>query len=211
MAAVAPAFRGPGPWTVESDKPSPHTTPLARFRDGIQYPVWSSHPLAATVFHARCEIRDHETGNPRTMALASDGSCIALASATGYKERDPFLQCLVLGETGEEELLEIELPLADLVSDIALGVDRHLVFAGDGDRIKSYAWIEELEPVHTLNSWCYHPVYWAWAVCKSGAVISTPVLTPSLPLPSFLGNRVICGIWTGGKHTDDAAVPLSIS
>ena len=149
-AAVAPGPKGPGPWAAEIDQPSEHTSSLARFRAGVQSPVSTAQSLAGAVFQARCEIRDFQSGSPQVMTLSSDGSCVALASADDYKQRDPLLQCIVLDEDGEEELFEVQPSLAYLVESVALDSDRRLVFAGDRDRIKSYSWEDDLEPVHTL-------------------------------------------------------------
>ncbi|KAF7796464.1 hypothetical protein EIP86_007641 [Pleurotus ostreatoroseus] len=152
------ANRGPGiaglfPWTEELDQPHPRTTPLSRFRKDTRFPAQAFYPTANMIYQARCEITDAPTCNPIRLALSSDGVCLALSAAGGYKENDPIIHVWLNEDDKEKAQIDIKSTLADPAMYIDLDADRELIFVADKDRVKSYSWADgSAKPVHTLNS-----------------------------------------------------------
>ncbi|KAI0072967.1 hypothetical protein K474DRAFT_1678259 [Panus rudis PR-1116 ss-1] len=155
---------GPGPWK-KSRQPHPSTTPLSRFRRPFQVSATSDAPLAQTIYQARCEIYSNEINSPLSMQLSPGNSCLAIASAGGYKNRDPVLTFAILGDEPGENAIVREKSftpgLADIARDMALDEESKLIFVGDTDRVKSYSWMPDEQgrygaPIHTLRTDSHH-------------------------------------------------------
>lgn len=154
-----PTF-GPGPWDKNS-QPHAQTTPLSRFRTGIFSSVSGNMPVAAAVYQARCEISDEFICLPINMDISSNGSCMAITSAGGWKDRDPVVQYFLLNEFGPDGLIAgmnrtFDPHLSEVARHILLDESNKLIFVADNSRVKSFSWenSDRREPaaVHTLDS-----------------------------------------------------------
>lgn len=161
--------------------PHPHssTTRCARFRSGI--PDWphaeSTHPLATSIFQARCEINSGKTSNPWSSSMSQDGNLLTVSTMSGWKNRIPHMTCYFLDHSVREDdewsgflnkrTIKLDLtsgPCQQLVADST----QNLIITADHDRIKTYRYSlptpqpeetsdEHMKPppmkrVHTLNS-----------------------------------------------------------
>lgn len=139
----------PDPWS-QTQQPHTQSTRLSRFRANLTYPPSATHPLASVVYQAQCEVTEEPTCAPADMALSADGSCLALISCGGWKQRDPMLEYWFISEeTNRQEV--IQPPLSETARTLALDDARKLMFVADSSRIKSFDW-EEGTPMHTLRS-----------------------------------------------------------
>ncbi|CAE6454529.1 unnamed protein product [Rhizoctonia solani] len=154
------------PWD-ESMKRHPQSTKLARFRSDnppSSTPTLNER-LALSVFDARCEISSYRCASPIRFYSAPKGICLALAGMTGWKNRSPALDYLLLNQPLNTDPHNefpnarfIQPGLANIAFHAAVDDNRHLIFIGDGKRVKSYEWGTSEEvyrdplPVHTLDS-----------------------------------------------------------
>lgn len=145
----------------------PHTksTRLARFRPGVITSYAAPAPLAQVVYQARCEVTDTSIVSPSRMLISPDQSCLAILGAGGWKNRDPYLHCILLNDADHMKKAKCFPPkLAELAYTMVLDDERKLIFVADADRVKSYFWgadpdpqaerfpRDDLPPVHTLDS-----------------------------------------------------------
>lgn len=116
-----------------------------------------------SVFDARCEITSLRTLPPITIELSEGASCLALIGLDP-SDKSPGLACF-FPDKPDYDVTEfwqnrfVNPGLANVAHHIAMDESRGLVFVGDNDRVKSYAWEtpdpisdDEPFPVHTLNS-----------------------------------------------------------
>ncbi|KAG6808522.1 hypothetical protein H0H93_016817, partial [Arthromyces matolae] len=96
------------------------------------------------------------------------GSCLAITSAGGYKQREAVLTYRVLDDatsttstsnTSAPKLRWINPKFGDRAYHISIHESQKLLFAADPNRIKSFSWgklngenYQEALPVHTMNS-----------------------------------------------------------
>lgn len=152
----------PDPWN-DSMKRHPKSNLLARFRPNL--PTLTATPtnrIAMSVYDARCEIVSTNINPPTKLQLTKDGSYLFLLGPSGYKDRSPGLDYFLVDEDlkngGEPHRRIFEPGLTSVAYDMAVDDECRLVFVGDEDRVKSYAWgtpngyNNELPPIHTLNS-----------------------------------------------------------
>lgn len=114
------------------------------------------------VYDARCEVTSDGITSPIGLQLSQGNSCLAMNSMGGYKNRTPVLNYFILGDNDPEMFPDdhfLEVGLAGIAYHMALDESRRLIFLGDNDRIKSYAWgapggniYEEPLATHTLSS-----------------------------------------------------------
>ncbi|KAJ7500633.1 hypothetical protein B0H11DRAFT_785998 [Mycena galericulata] len=145
------------------------STHLSRFdRDAVEV---RASPLVATIYDARCEITSDSIDNP--VSFTNNGTCLAISSAGGYKNRDPKLTYYLLDDTAPRAkkypFTANELPLTPRHAEVGLtevatasttDESRKLMFVGDAWRVKSYAWADqhsdevyrEAVPTHTLDT-----------------------------------------------------------
>ncbi|OCH84733.1 WD40 repeat-like protein [Obba rivulosa] len=144
---------GPGPWD-ENTLPHENTTRLARFHPGGPVSASEATSTANAIYQARCEISDENICVPVSVSVSSGGSCVAIAAAGGWKNRDPVVHYYLPEEDGEfEESMSLEPGLGAVATELTLDEDRKLIFVADRDRIKSFMWVEGSgDAVHTLNS-----------------------------------------------------------
>ncbi|KAF8598014.1 hypothetical protein BDV93DRAFT_610057 [Ceratobasidium sp. AG-I] len=139
-------------------KRHPDSSFLARFRSDLPtLTPTSANPLAMCVYDARCDITSRDVALPTGLQLSRGSSCLALNAMDGYADLCYF----ILGNDGSglpNEHFQVT-GLADTANQMALDESRRLIFLGDDDRIKSYAWgtpggdnYERLLPMHTLHS-----------------------------------------------------------
>ncbi|KAG9077498.1 hypothetical protein FRC06_008878, partial [Ceratobasidium sp. 370] len=150
----------PEPWN-DSMKRHPKSSPLARPRPKLPaLTPTAANPVAMTVYDARCEIQSEHISSPIKLRLSSGNLCLALNAAGGWKGRSPALYYRLLdGSEAAARYHVVEPGLADVASHIALDETRRLIFVGDGERVKSYAWAApngmsyegKPLPTHTLN------------------------------------------------------------
>lgn len=145
-------------------RPHPTSTPLARFREDVPaLSATSSSPIANIVYQARCEVRSRSIRMPIQFSFSSGGSCIAMPSMGGYKNRIPVLTYMLMSDdTGHfPTKYNVGVGLSDIAYDSTTDEERKLIFVADHSRIKSYAWGEnggsgEIYPkpvaTHTLSS-----------------------------------------------------------
>ncbi|KDQ56993.1 hypothetical protein JAAARDRAFT_194182 [Jaapia argillacea MUCL 33604] len=141
-AREPPKIYLPQPWN-DSMKPHPNTTPLARFREDFPpLTASSSTPLANIIYQARCQVSCDDICTPIRFAMASSGSCLVLNAAGGWKNRAPMVSYFLLDDekTGFPTQRNIKVGLADIAYNIAVDESRKLIWAGDSNRIKSWAW-----------------------------------------------------------------------
>ncbi|CAE6423890.1 unnamed protein product [Rhizoctonia solani] len=144
----------------------PHSTKLANFRSNLpSLTPTLSEPLAQSIFDARCEISSYRCASPIRFYSTPKSACLALAGMSGWKNRSPALDYLVLNQPRNTDPHNefsnarfIEPGLANIAYHPAVDDSRRLIFIGDGKRIKSYEWGTTTElyrdplPIHTLNS-----------------------------------------------------------
>ncbi|CAE6417443.1 unnamed protein product [Rhizoctonia solani] len=166
----------PDPWH-SSMKRHPKSTLLARFRPDLPtLTATSSTPVAASIYDARCEITSISSISPIKLRMSGMNSCMAMIGACGYKNRAPGLNfCLPDDSVGVRFL---DPGLLGIATQMAMNEDLQMIFVGDRDRVKSFAWgggnelYKHLHPVHTLDSRCTDgPI----AVLPNGRVIRAGV------------------------------------
>jgi hypothetical protein len=146
-------------------KRHPKSTRLARFRPNLPPTLTStpSNPLAMSVYEARCEISLTSIVTPIRLQVSEGSSCLGLIGMGGYKNRSPTLNYFLLDKEGEGTYFPeehfFEVGLAGIARGIAVDESRRLIFVGDDDRVKSYAWgapdgtyYKKPLPTHTLDS-----------------------------------------------------------
>ncbi|KAG9094807.1 hypothetical protein FS749_011774 [Ceratobasidium sp. UAMH 11750] len=145
------AFRGlpksrldemtPDPWK-DSMKLHPKSSPLARPRPNLpSLTPTAANPVAMSVYDARCEIQSESISSPIKLCLSRGNVCLALNAA------------------GARAVPHRRTGLADVASHVAIDETRRLIFVGDGERVKSYAWATpggsnykgKPLPMHTLS------------------------------------------------------------
>jgi hypothetical protein len=100
---------------------------------------------------------------PIQFSFSSGGSCLAMPSMSGYKNRVPVLTYLLLDEGDIPSARSVRVGLSDVAYDSTTDEQRKLIFIADHSRIKSYAWGSPSEvgtggnfaqtvPMHTLSS-----------------------------------------------------------
>ncbi|KAG8731631.1 hypothetical protein FRC11_003223 [Ceratobasidium sp. 423] len=143
-----------------------HPSKLARLRPNLPTLTPTlNEPLARSIFDARCEISSYRCASPIRFYSSPKGVCLALAGMSGWKNRSPALDYLVLNQPQNTDPHNefsnarfLEPGLADIAYHAAVDDARRLIFIGDGKRVKSYEWGTNTEvyrdplPVHTLNS-----------------------------------------------------------
>ncbi|KAI0925864.1 hypothetical protein AcW1_008183 [Taiwanofungus camphoratus] len=158
--ATMPPIPGPGPWNKFS-QPHANTTRLARFRPGVGMSATDATPSANVIYHARCEITNDRIFSPSAIAMSSGGSCLAVAAAGGWKNRDPVIHVYPVddGADGDflSEGLSIDPGLSEVAHQLTLDEERKLIFVSDSYRIKSFSWSlpsgrrKSANAVHTLR------------------------------------------------------------
>ncbi|KAG6815656.1 hypothetical protein H0H93_009273, partial [Arthromyces matolae] len=127
-----------------------------------------SNTLATYIYQARCEISSEVICAPIRAKISSGGSCLAITSAGGYKQREAVLTYRVLDDatsttstsnTSAPKLRWINPKFGDRAYHISIHESQKLLFAADPNRIKSFSWgklngenYQEALPVHTMNS-----------------------------------------------------------
>ncbi|CAE7057677.1 unnamed protein product [Rhizoctonia solani] len=148
----------PDPWH-SSMKRHPKSTLLARFRPDLPtLTATPATPVAASIYDARCEVTSIGSISPIKLRMSGKNSCMAMIGACGHKNRAPGLNfCLPDDSVGVRFL---DPGLSNIATQIAMDEDLQMIFVGDRDRVKSFAWgdneglCERLYPVHTLDSRC---------------------------------------------------------
>lgn len=130
---------------------------MSRFRRNVVIPPADTHPIANIVFEARCEVTHDNTCSPIRLAQSSDGACLAMTGAGGYKNRDPYVQYWLTGGADEDSSFylhdkTLETGLGDIARHVVCDDAWKLVFAADDDRVKSFSWDHKGRAVHTMNS-----------------------------------------------------------
>jgi hypothetical protein len=139
-----PSFM-PDPWAA-SMKRHPKSTPLARFRPELPTltPIPANH-FAMSVYDARCEVSSVRIIPPIRLQLSGGSSCLAMIGACGHKDRAPGLEYFLLDKkddknTGFMVNRFVKVGLEDVARHMAVDESRQLIFVGDDNRVKSYAW-----------------------------------------------------------------------
>ncbi|KZT73079.1 hypothetical protein DAEQUDRAFT_762436 [Daedalea quercina L-15889] len=128
-----------GPWNTGT-QPHAKSICLSRFRQRLTTSATDATPLAQAVYQARCEITDDRIPVPSKMLISSGQSCLAVIGAGGWKNRDPMLQCYLLGHDNPlDQRMCFSPGLSEVAYTLATDEDRKLVFAADSDRVKSYS------------------------------------------------------------------------
>ncbi|KAH7332873.1 hypothetical protein B0J17DRAFT_771625 [Rhizoctonia solani] len=138
------------PWD-ESMKRHSQSTKLARFRSNLPTLTPTiNKPSTLTIFDARCEISSYRCACPIRFYSTSKSIGLALTGMSGWKNRSPALDYLVLNQPRDTDPQDtfsnarfLEPGLADTAFHAAVEDDRRLVF------IELY---RDPLPVHTLNS-----------------------------------------------------------
>ncbi|KAI0030622.1 hypothetical protein K488DRAFT_53845 [Vararia minispora EC-137] len=149
-----------------SARPSPHTTPLARFATTRRQFSGNASPNLVAFAEARCEILSYCMPIPISMGIADD--IVAVLGASGWKQREPTLLIQRLNRPPDEnkrfESTYPEVGLQEVATGLRLDGGRKLVYVADGHRVKSYTWTsssgnddggddaDNVLPVHTLDS-----------------------------------------------------------
>ncbi|KAJ7728138.1 hypothetical protein DFH07DRAFT_851265 [Mycena maculata] len=151
----------PAPWKT-TPRPHPLSTLLSRFdRD-----VVGAHPspFVASVYGARCEITSDSIEQP--LSITNNGSCLAISSAGGYKNREPVLTYYLLDEIPPHRKQfsltthHAHVGLTEIAHASATDEAKKLIFVADTSRVKSYAWgsrrsdevYDTAIPTHTLDT-----------------------------------------------------------
>mgnify|MGYP001586002032 CR=1 FL=1 len=130
-----------------ASRPSPHTSPLARFFTTNNRAPSSSLPLQRAVREARCEVKSDGICSPYQLLVSPTQAFVSAAG--GWKNRDPILH---IYDNSLDANDSPSVGLADTPSAMALdGVD-DLVAIADRSRIKTY---RGSLAVHTMNSSAY--------------------------------------------------------
>ncbi|KAJ7510942.1 hypothetical protein B0H11DRAFT_1035607 [Mycena galericulata] len=152
-------YRFPPPWTT-TPKPVSSSV-LSRFETDVACPS----PACTAIYQARCEISSDRV--PLPITLAHGGTCIALPSMGGYKNRTPMLSYYLLDVPAEDsgqdfplDARHTDVGLADIAYSAVVDGERKLMFVADDTRIKSYAWgdthtgevYKSARPMHTLHT-----------------------------------------------------------
>lgn len=139
-----------------SSKPSPNSTPLARFNSG-RPPIPTSSPLALRAFsEARCEIKSNDL--PLAINMGISGSVLAVQGVGGYKNREPTLYLYNIASPEHFWSLQVDVGLSGIAYHMQMDGERKLVYVADENRVKSYWWNfdddkgAESMAVHTLES-----------------------------------------------------------
>ncbi|KZV60387.1 hypothetical protein PENSPDRAFT_694312 [Peniophora sp. CONT] len=120
----------------ETPKPSPYTSPLARFENGLRFSGVDASPSTLSFSEARCEIRSNRINPPVKMRLAGD-TLVILASG-GQKEQ-AIIYDLSAGNHQDVFKSEKTYSLARQGrSQFALDEPRKLIFNGAGKVINAY-------------------------------------------------------------------------
>ncbi|KAF9457770.1 hypothetical protein BDZ94DRAFT_1313887 [Collybia nuda] len=140
----------------------PLTSRLSRFRGDVAVSASSDTPLANTIYEARCEITSNNIPSPIGLHRSPDDALLTLLSAGRYKNCTPTMQCFIPNEEDPfGTRREVFLPLEDLAYNATIDAGRKLVFVGDSERVKSFAWgapgiggeeYARMRAVHTLAS-----------------------------------------------------------
>lgn len=153
----------PVPWKT-TPKPHPKTNPLARFRiiNGVSALSTATHPAAAVIHQARCEVASDQICSPINLSISRGGSSLALNAAGGYKDRAPILTLWEMSGdvTKYPKSIDIEVGLESVAAHLFMDDLSKLVFVADDGRVKSFALARSVEkrikkrglPVHTLDS-----------------------------------------------------------
>jgi hypothetical protein len=120
----------------------------------------SSSLSANILYQARCEVRSRSIRMPIQFTFSSGGSCLAMPTMGGYKNRVPILTYMLMRDDTNDlpDTCSVRVGLSDVAYDSAADEERKLIFVADHSRIKSYAWGSPSEnyakPVamHTLSS-----------------------------------------------------------
>ncbi|KAG6846657.1 hypothetical protein H0H93_012596, partial [Arthromyces matolae] len=158
----------PSPPWPESPHPHMLSTRLSRFKPDTNITPVPSNTLATYIYQARCEISSEVICAPIRAKISSGGSCLAITSAGGYKQREAVLTYRVLDDatsttstsnTSAPKLRWINPKFGDRAYHISIHESQKLLFAADPNRIKSFSWgklngenYQEALPVHTMNS-----------------------------------------------------------
>ncbi|KAJ1302210.1 hypothetical protein OPQ81_001034 [Rhizoctonia solani] len=142
-----------------SMKRHPKSSLLARFRPDLPtLTATDSAPVASSVYDARCEATSIGSISPIRLRMSGRNSCMAMIGACGHKNRSPGLNfCLPDDSLGVRFL---DPGLSGIATHLTLDEDLQMIFIGDRDRVKSFAWGDDeglyhhLYPVHTLDSKC---------------------------------------------------------
>ncbi|VDC05494.1 unnamed protein product [Peniophora sp. CBMAI 1063] len=124
-------------------KPSPYTSPLARFALNPVIPV-STSPVITAFTEARCEIQSREIDRPATMLLANGN--IVILGAGGRKEQGGVLTICDLTSEGGSALAYTEKAFSlgrHGGAQAALDEARRLVYVGGDKAISVYRWDDE--------------------------------------------------------------------
>jgi hypothetical protein len=126
----------------------------------------TSTPLANIIYQARCEVLSRSIRMPIQFSFSPGGSCLAMPSMGGYKNRVPTLTYMIMGDDTAQvpPTRSLQVGLSDVAYDSTTDEQRKLIFVADHSRIKSYAWgsssesdgsgenYTKLVPTHTLSS-----------------------------------------------------------
>ncbi|KAI0649447.1 hypothetical protein C8Q79DRAFT_999214 [Trametes meyenii] len=154
------------PWT-KSPRPHSLSTRLSRFREGVPSSASDATPAAQLIYQARAQLTIDHVSNPYDMSLSSGGSILAMAGASGWKERDP--------DDEDLESARMDPGLSNVARYTQTDEERKLVFLADDDRVKSFSWArnaqdkvpKRLPNVHTIDSqreFCGPLVVAVWAL-----------------------------------------------
>ncbi|KAJ7093305.1 hypothetical protein B0H15DRAFT_929547 [Mycena belliarum] len=157
------AFFLPKPWR-DTPRPHPSSSPLSRFGPRPPSLPATSSPLVRSIYEARCEISS-DIIYAEPIKLVSDGSCLALPSMGGHRQRTPILSyCLIKTSRRDEDPPLItrytDVGLSEVAYACATDEQKKLIFVADRARVKSYAWADprtgkihkNARPTHTLAS-----------------------------------------------------------
>ncbi|KAJ3510703.1 hypothetical protein NMY22_g15891 [Coprinellus aureogranulatus] len=160
---IANIFRPTIPWK-DVVRLHPLSTRCARFMKQVpdSCPP-GDKPKALSVFQARAEATYCASYFPSQMLSSASGKCILTLGRGGWKERSPMIVAVYPNQSTSADMLpdhHLCPGLADVAYHGAVDDDSGLLFAGDGNRIKSYSWYdtsanayrEELYPTHTMDS-----------------------------------------------------------
>ncbi|KAG8724864.1 hypothetical protein FRC09_013032 [Ceratobasidium sp. 395] len=178
---IEPDEMGPSAWSDDM-KRHPKSSLLARPRPDLpSLTPTAANPVAMSVYDARCETKSRLTFTPIKLRLSQGNMCLALNGSGGWKNRSPALCYFLLDELEAHASLQdnhfLEPGLVDVAHHMALDESRQLIFVGDNDRVKSYAWAtpdgenygDEPLPTHTLD--CPNRVTGPIAILPNGTVV----------------------------------------
>ncbi|KAI0058824.1 hypothetical protein BV25DRAFT_1918935 [Artomyces pyxidatus] len=143
-----------------TSKPSPYSSPLARFRPNRTSVSKNMPSTLQTFIEARCEITSKDL--PVPLRLQATENIIAVLGA--MDSHNPSLHvfktdCEEDGDIFNQHALSVDVGLCDLALNLHLDRARNLVYVADKDRVKSYRWTvgdqnqpSSSTPVHTLKT-----------------------------------------------------------